>query len=194
MTPWLFGIGTSKSGGHSLADALSVLGLRAKHVGHELFHGRRELLEALKAGDMARLEGIDAIVDWPMSEMWPSIMQSQPESKFVLTYRQPHKCALSWCRMMIDQPDVAAGQEITSYSEFVRQCEGHVDFVLRSFIGKPDRLLILDMDDTDETKWRLLARFVGSNPPSGLPFPRSFSHDEWETDQGSRDAMREFKG
>jgi hypothetical protein len=200
MTPWLFGIGTSKSGGHSLVDALSLLGLTAKHVGHELFEGRRELLATLQKNASEGLRpldgivGIDAIVDWPMSELWPAVRDSYPDSKFVVTYRQPHKCALSWCRMLLAQPDVARDQDITTYSGFVQHVEGHVDFVLSSFLECPDRLLILDMDDDDATKWRLLAHFVGSEPPRGVPFPRSFSHAEWELDTSIRQQMREFKG
>lgn len=182
MKPWLLGIGVGKSGSHSLATALERLGVRTCHVGHATHHGDRSVQDAITANAAAGrpiLDGIDgyeALVDWPVNEHWYAISTQYPEARFILTYRSPHECALSWCRMVYEQqtsPEGAPG----GYSEYVHYVEDHVDAVFKVFAAQPGRLLALDMKDSDAKKWAVLSRFLGRPAPEGMPYPMEFAHE-----------------
>lgn len=183
MTPHIFGIGAGKSGGHSLAKALELLGLNAAHIGHETFHGRPHIQETILAnvaGERLALTGIDgydALVDWPVCEYWYLLRDQYPDAKFILTYRPPHDCAMSWVRMCLTQKSIPGGSPdgYAAYAEYVEQ---HVDAVARGFTRFPERLLILDMREAATAGWKLLSRFLGREPPAGVPFPREFTFEE----------------
>ena len=192
--PWIFGIGSPKSGSNSLADALKIMGFNAKHTFQDLFDGNNsvlKLLESYKEGDLpSELAGVDALVDWPMQRMWPALMRRYPEAKFILTYRTPDEVALSWCRQMLAQPEVAKSQPIKEYSRFKRDVEEHVNRVLKAFLNEGDRLLILNASDSDSTKWKLLSVFLGMEVDHGRPYPRSFDHAKWQSSKEELDQMK----
>lgn len=183
--PYIFGIGAAKTGGHSLAEALRRMGFAAQHVGNRCHHGepfiRDALLKNTARGDcpIDGIEGIDAIVDWPVHTMFRELDRGVSQAKFILTYRPPDDCAISWCRM-ISRNHHSVGDRwpkgFTEYADIVRK---HNDAVVRYFFGRPDKLLILDARDRSETKWRLLSQFLGVTSPSG-DYPHEFTHEKWE--------------
>lgn len=183
-SPQIFGIGVAKTGSHSLTAALELLGFRTKHIGHECYHGRNELLALLKRNKAAGknlCEGVDAdaLIDWPVCDLFNALADQYPHAKFILSYRPPHDCALSWIRMTMAQPGRHVGSR--GYKDFAAYATEHVDSVWRRFREEPARLLLLDMRDADETKWAALCQFLQKPQPSkGTPFPQVFLHDEWQ--------------
>ena len=184
--PWIFGIGSGKTGGHSLAAALYTVGLKASHVGHECYHGRTFIRDTMLANKANRrsptdgIDGIDAIVDWPVHEMFRELDSSVRGAKFILTYRPPDDCAISWCRMIGENhKNVGPGwpKGFKKYGEIVRS---HVDSVLQHFFGRPESLLILDARDSSKTKWKLLGDFLGVETPADKPYPKEFDHEQWQ--------------
>lgn len=186
--PYIFGIGVAKTGSHSLAAALELLGVCTKHIGHECYHGRGEWLAVMKSNKAAgRLlcAGIDAdaLIDWPICDWFDVLADQYPHAKFILSYRPPHDCALSWIRMTMAQSARHVGAR--GYAEFANYAVAHVDAVWQRFRRDPSRLLLLDMRDADATKWAALCQFLKKPLPlANTPFPQEFRHDEWQTDAG----------
>lgn len=187
MRPWLFGIGIGKTGGHSLAEALRQMGITAKHIGHEVYHGRTVIGEKMRANaklgcnPVEGITGCEAVVDAPTHQFFRELDEHNKDARFILTYRPPDDCALSWCRMIAANHQSVMPGWPSSYNEYYRHTVDHVDAVLRHFFGRPQKLLILDVRDKDETKWRLLAKFLQRPAPYHRPYPRQFDHQTWQT-------------
>ena len=183
--PWLFGIGAGKTASHSLAEALAAMGLRVAHIGNRCYHGDTFVRDTMLENRVNRrpptdgIAGLDGIIDWPVHEMFRELDKAVPDAKFILTYRPPDDCALSWCRMIAaHHKNVGPGwpKGFIEYADLVRR---HNDAVMRHFFRRPEHLLVLDVRDSDETKWGLLAKFVGKAAPK-TPYPRSFDHAQWQ--------------
>lgn len=194
--PWLFGIGTPKTGGHSLTAALQILGFSVYHFGHEVFNGRTEAYKQLRqniADDVDPLKdiaGVDALVDWPVCDVWRNILKRHGNAKFILTYRDPHACALSWCRQLLTQTKFAMVEKHYKYSESRTRFEQHIDEVVAEFLPQPQKLLILDTADNDATKWRLLCQFL-DKPVPDVPYPHAFNHADWQLEPDTVAKMRD---
>lgn len=184
--PYIFGIGAGKTASHSLAAALAAMGFRTRHLGHDKFHNRLDVLDQINANIAARqpptagIRGVDAVIDWPIWSQFAAIDASVPEARFVLTYRPPDDCALSWCRMIAAQHERVGPGWPKGFIEYGDQVREHNDAVLRHFFGRPDKLLVLDVRDDDATKWRLLAKFLERPAPIDQPYPRAFDHKDWQ--------------
>lgn len=189
--PYVFGIGTAKTGSHSLAAALEQLGLSAYHTGSNKFKGNgdtwRQLVENRKENrsPIEGVTGFDALMDHPVWEMYQEIDKHVEGAKFILTYRPPEDCALSWSRMIHKRYE-NAGDGVRKYwkenpyKRFMDMAVNHIDDVFTYFHARPDDLLVLDMRDESKTKWNLLGEFLGIDPPEGEPFPKRFAHQHWE--------------
>ena len=129
----------------------------------------------------------DSLIDWPICDWFHLLADHYPAARFILTFRPPHDCAFSWVRMTNAQPGKHDGA--LGYADFAHYAQRHVDEVIERFRRDPRRLLLLDMRDTDETKWKLLCGFLGKPVPAGA-FPREFCHDEWQTDPTLNAEMR----
>lgn len=193
--PWLFGIGTPKTGGHSLAAALQILGFSVYHFGHEVFNDRtgayRQLRQNMddKVDPLTNISGVDALVDWPICDIWPDILKRHGDAKFIMTYRDPHASALSWCRQMMTQTKFALVDKHYKYADAVRRAEKHIDEVVTEFLPQSQKLLILDTADSDATKWRLLCQFL-DKPVPDVPYPHAFNHAEWQLEPETIARMR----
>jgi len=198
--PWIFGIGTPKSGSNSLIDALNIMGFNAKHTFGEAARGDRRILDAMlgyrnSLGDLPEsLMGIDALADWPVwhEPVWKRLMK-EPSSKFIMTYRNPSDAALSWCRQMLAMPKSAAHQDMKNYTQFKIVAERHMDRVFSAFEGNYEKLLILNMSDPDKTKWKLLSKFLDVKVDENQPYPRSFDHSDWQMNENMLREMKEFE-
>lgn len=189
--PWLFGIGTAKSGTNSLIDALRIINVDARHCGSDVAVGYTEVVNKIednRASGRKLFDGIsdiDALADWPIHELYKDIAEQYPAAKFVLTYRPPHDVALSWVRMIFYRGQKSQGADPSwpeytrTYSGFREYAERHVSEVLEYFSSSPERLMILDCRDSDESIWRRLCDFT-SRPRRvvAAKYPRSFSHEE----------------
>jgi hypothetical protein len=190
MKPHIFGIGTGKTGSNSLALALSKLGFNVYHCGHERFHGNDAIRNQVvhnfnnRCDPLGNIEGVDALMDHPVFKMFKEIDATVPNAKFILTYRNPEECALSWCRMVSEQHERNSpwvNPENRSYKRHIDMVRNHIDSVIEHFFGRPEQLLILDIKDKDETKWKLLCNFLGKDLPEDMTYPRQFDHQVWQT-------------
>jgi hypothetical protein len=186
--PWLFGIGKPKSGSNSLADALEILGLKCYHTGREKKAKNKsihnQLLTNKHQGESPTKdvgETYDAIVDYPIHEIYKELYNENNDAKFILTYRPPDDIALSWCRMIMHKPQPLTERLPTNYSKFAKKAREHYAEVIEFFLDKPGRFLILDARDDDAVKWELLAKFLGKRVPKNKPYPHTFNHQKWET-------------
>src|ERR1019366_459786 len=153
------GIGPSRTGTRSLADALTQLGYRtAGFVAHKTEERGKT---TWFAGDFTTdsLAQYDAAVDLPMPIFYPQLDERHPGSKFILTIREPVSWVASvqrhWERWPIT--DDAAGRYrhmlrvamygIHGFSEARMKYvyETHVQNVQRYFLARPQDLLILDI-------------------------------------------------
>jgi hypothetical protein len=190
MKPHIFGIGTGKTGSNSLCIALKRLGFNAYHCGHETYHGNDDIRKQVfsnfkdKCDPLRNIDGIDALMDHPVFKMFKDIDATVPNAKFILTYRNPEECALSWCRMISEQHERNSpwvNTQNRSYKNYIEMVRDHVDSVIEHFFGRPEQLLILDIKDRDETKWKLLCNFLGKDLPEDMRYPRQFDHQKWQT-------------
>lgn len=188
--------GMGKSGSNSTAQAFRDLGFQPLHMGDAGYHNDfrvRNLLHRNHVENKPMLDGIkgyDMLADWPCPLYFSEIADQYPDTKFILTYRDPMAAALSWGRMTHVQGlrGTDAWPKHRGYKSFLDETIRHIDRVFDYFSDKIDRLLVLDMADPDITKWRLLADFLDVKPPldPNKPFPRVFDHRQWELDEKQR--------
>lgn len=185
--PWLFGIGTAKSGTNSLHKALGIIGIEARHCGGDVAAGRNDIVSRI---DDNRRNGrklfddisdVDALIDYPIHEIYREIAEQYPDSKFILTYRPPEDIALSWVRMTKysgRSHDSAGWPAYTStYAGFRDYAERHISAVLEYFKDSPERLLILDCRDPDADIWESLCSFTGRPERKvAAKYPVAFRH------------------
>jgi hypothetical protein len=167
----IFGIGFHKTGTKSLAQALSLLGYsvtgpngtRDPDIGTKVF----EYVEKLTPR-------FDAFQDNP----WPMIFRELdgrfPDSKFILTMRNP----ADWIRSVVDHfgcEDTPMRQWIYGIGHpqgneevYLRRYEEHNRSVLAHFRDRSDRLLVMDITSGDS--WEKLCPFLGRKHPQ-VAFP-----------------------
>jgi hypothetical protein len=200
--PWLYSIGWSKTGSNSLAAALNMLGLRAIHLGMEStarikagLPDRRHDIWRRYADDPHAdpLAGFfepgtapDCLLDWPIHVIWPRLFAQDAQSKFLVTYRNPHDTALSYLRMAHQFYRVTSRDKwYTDYDKIVRLIEEHYSQALRHLVTHPDRFLIVDLKDPADYKWRTLKKFLGPAAVNAAaisdqtPWPHVFGHHEY---------------
>jgi hypothetical protein len=65
----------------------------------------------------------------------------------------------------------------TTVRQFREQAERHIDRVFARLLQDTDRLLVVEMADPAEYKWRQLCEFLGKPlPPDTTTFPHEFGH------------------
>lgn len=174
----IFGIGLSKTGTTSLAQALEILGYRVKD-----YPG----IERYRAGDVTSIDrtvidGHDALTDTPIPSFFRELDQAYPGSKFILTIRDTD----SWLRSCKKQftPALAAkqneahrklfldlyGTDVYDETKFLQGYRRHIDQVLEYFKDRPADLLVLDLTAGDG--WHKLCAFLGKPVPD-RPFPKA---------------------
>ncbi len=199
--PWLFGIGWGKTGSNSLAVAVQKLGLQFEHLGAK-YGGvfdpdndiRHDIYRRYEAGDAdplaefcAKLPApVDGLIDWPLAHIWLRLFENDPETKFLVTYRNPHETALSFLRMAQSFSDLAIREQWHSdYGGHVRTIEEHYSQILHCAACQPERFLIVALNDDSAYKWRSLKMFLGDRAPNAehipddTPWPHVFSHHEY---------------
>lgn len=182
-TPYIFGIGLAKSGSNSLTDALNELGFICYHTGRENKHKNNpkpyeRILSNIKADREVcdGIEGVDALLDFPIGRSFLKIDRQVENARFILTYRPPDDIALSWCRMVLNFQEMKLKPD---YQVFASDTRKHYTRVFKHFAKRPNDLLVLDMRQDSRLNFSLLAEFLNvKNPPAGI-MPHSFNHNYW---------------
>ncbi|MEA2563615.1 MAG: hypothetical protein QOH06_5119 [Acidobacteriota bacterium] len=183
----VFGLGLSKTGTSSLAEALNVLGIRTIH-----YPSDDSTYECLRNGRyrLPILEEYQGAVDIPVAPFYAQLDAEYPGSRFVLTVREPaawlRSVELHW-ELMMDwwhrYPDFKRFQEFISarvygsvgFSRegFLAAYENHRRNVEQYFRNRPGDLLVLDICGGEG--WEALCPFLGVGTPEA-PFPHA---NEW---------------
>ena len=183
----VFGLGLSKTGTSSLAEALDLLGIRTIH-----YPSDEATFDCLREGRyrLPILDEYQGAVDIPIAPFYAELDAEYPGSRFVLTVREPEawlrSVELHW-ELMMDwwhrYPDFKRFQEFIgalvygsvefSRDRFLAAYESHRRDVERYFRGRPGDLLVLDLCGGEG--WEQLCPFLGVEIPP-IPFPHA---NEW---------------
>lgn len=175
----ILGVGISKTGTYSLAEALKLLGYTTIH------HDKTRLNDVLdgsnNAPDFLCYNDIDAVVDIPSAYFYRELLAAYPQAKAILTVRdindwwQSIEYHFNEVRPIYDpmsQPfttllrnRVYGSHRATEYL-FKRVYQQHIEQVQRDI--DPARLLIMDITKGDG--WQKLCPFLGVEIPS-VDFP-----------------------
>lgn len=174
----IFGIGLSKTGTSSLAQALQRLGFKTK----DCMGARRYVAGDLSSIDMDTVMAHDALTDTPIPSFYRELDARFPGSRFILTVRERDSWLQS-CRKQFTERAGAAQSDAhrrlfedmygTNVFDAQRFAEGYERFVAgvhEHFRGRPSDLLVLDVTAGDG--WEKLCPFLGCRVPE-LPFPKA---------------------
>jgi hypothetical protein len=171
----VFGIGLGKTGTSTLADCLRQLGYNHRSWNKKIYdvYARGEMDEFWKVADAH-----DSFDDHPWPELYRSLDERYPGSKFILTVR---KDADTWARSLETHARRRAKRTRVWHiygmpqgqfdTEKVKQRYlAHNDEVRAYFKNRPNDLLELCWENGDG--WEKLAPFLGKPTPPG-PIPHT---------------------
>jgi hypothetical protein len=172
----VFVVGFSKTGTKSAGFALGILGYRRATWGPQAYGMVANWHEGRFTETMRdTLEAHDAFDDWPWSLMFKELDERYPTAKFILTRRDE----ASWLPSLRSHFK-RTGNLVTHFlvfgsydpesepERFLEVYRRHNMEVLEHFKGRPDKLLIMDIDHGDG--WNELCSFLG-RPIPDAPFP-----------------------
>ncbi len=194
MTAKIFGLGLSKTGTTSVAAALRILGYRAAHF---MEHWQnREGIARWQLGDFETdiLKEYDAAMDLPVPLYFSQLDKRYPDSKFILTVRQPDDWVKSLGKQWVRNPLqnnmfglFRATLRLAAYgfhnyspicdSRLLRVYETHQQNVLDYFKDRPEDLLVMDVINGDG--WEKLCDFLGKPVPD-TEFPWKNKSSDFE--------------
>ncbi len=174
----IFGIGLSKTGTSSLAQALQILGYKTL----DNMGASRYVAGDLSSIDMDTVEAHEALTDTPIPSFYRELDARFPRSKFILTVRDRE----GWLKSCMKQfsPRFAEGQSepnkrlfedlygtnVFDETKFSGGYERFVARVLEYFEDRPQDLLVLNV--TAGEGWEKLCPFLG-RPVPDVPFPKA---------------------
>ena len=174
----IFGIGLSKTGTTSLANALEILGYKTKDYLGITRYSRGDLSSV----DLDAISANDAFTDTPIPSFYRELDKKYPGSKFILTVREMDgwlkSCKKQFTRKLAEkQNDASINLFMDIYdcfvfdeAKFIAGYEHFTSGVLNYFRDRPDDLLILDV--TGGEGWDRLCPFLKTTAPD-VPFPRA---------------------
>ncbi|MEO3892210.1 sulfotransferase family protein [Nonomuraea sp. B5E05] len=211
----VIGVGLPRTGTTSLKAALENLGIDPCHHMQELaVHPDRAepWAQALATGTVqweTALHGYRSAVDWPSAYFWRELVMAYPESKVILTVRDPQDWYTSmrktiftmvrapesmWgvpgvdairsisARMWINTFGNGPGVVMPAEREAVELFERHTAQVIESIPS--DRLLVHEAAHG----WAPLCAFLGLTAPAGVPYPH---HNSSVSAQAVMDEVRQ---
>jgi len=174
----IFGIGLSKTGTTSLAQALGILGYKTKD-----YPG----IENYRAGDLSSvdlevIDAYDALTDTPIPSFYRELDAKYPGSKFILTVRDRDgwlkSCKKQFTERLAEKQTEAHNQLFmdlygcTMFDEkkFLSGYEKFVSGALEYFRDRPQDLLVINVIGGEG--WEKLCPFLGQPVPE-IPFPKA---------------------
>lgn len=169
----VFCVGFQKTGTTSLGYALHRLGYR---VAGSTQIDRNRALEEILEDALSRSDSYDAFQDMPWCLFFREMNRRWPNSKFILTLRDPE----DWYQSLHNhfkheglsrlQRQVYDTRDISNKAKLISVYERHINEVRSYFSYSPD--LLLELSVGKENNWISLCEFLGiANPPAG-GFPR----------------------
>jgi 3'-phosphoadenosine 5'-phosphosulfate (PAPS) 3'-phosphatase len=207
-TPKIFGIGLSKTGTTSLANALQILGYKTKDNIGVVKYAAGDL----SSMDLNVVDAHDAVTDTPIPSFYRELDATYPGSKFILTVRDSKGWSTS-CRKQFTRPHTERqneahrrlfsdlyGTDVFEEEGFASGYRRFVDGVRDYFKGRPQDLLVLDVSGGEG--WEKLCAFL-NRPVPDIPFPKAnVTQIRWMSiddvvavaKQGGVELMRRFNG
>ena len=175
----IFGIGWAKTGTKTLGECFRILGFKHQST-------RLDLVKELEKGDLNKIIKIakrkETFEDWPWTILYREMDQFFPDSKFILTYRDPDNWLKSYLNML-DYEGKASNHinRIRRYlyrlpfpnvtgDELKRRYIEHFNQVHEYFSNKSDSLLVVNWENGDG--WEEICNFIDLPIPN-KPFPHS---------------------
>lgn len=161
-SPLVFCIGDVKTGTTSLSKALNMLGYRSVHFPRWGLPPRGGWLEYIKKSNF------DAFADWPIikGDFYQEIDKDFPNSKFILTVRDPQSYGKSFSRFFNGTKwEIQDPQQL---NQRIQQFEKRNQKVMYYFKDRPSQLLVMNIIDGDG--WEKLCNFL-NKPIPNKPFP-----------------------
>jgi fructose-1,6-bisphosphatase/inositol monophosphatase family enzyme len=174
----IFGIGLSKTGTTSLAQALTILGYKTRDY-PGLSHYSRGDLSSINP---SLLEEFDALTDTPIPSFFRELDAKYPDAKFILTHRDREgwlkSCQKQFTQKLADKQNEAHNRLFTDlydstvfdaekfaagYDKFTQAVEAH-------FRDRPGKLLTMNVVAGDG--WEKLCPFL-NKPIPDVPFPKA---------------------
>jgi hypothetical protein len=176
----IFGIGFHKTGTTSLALALKILGYRTNRGLDELRNtwGLKRCVKLLEEKDyelyLDFIKDYDATLDNPWYLLFRELDERFPNSKFILTYRNPEQWIKSCSHYFEGTKNILhqyiyGNMEIKGNEDlYLKRYVQHIEAVKTYFKNRPNDLLISNWEGGDG--WTELCSFLNV-PIIQLPFP-----------------------
>jgi 3'-phosphoadenosine 5'-phosphosulfate (PAPS) 3'-phosphatase len=174
----LFGIGLSKTGTTSLANALQILGYKTKDNMGVVKYATGDLSSV----DLDVVDAHDALTDTPIPSFYRALDARYPGSKFILTVRDSEgwltSCKKQFTQRFAERQTDAHkrlfldlyGTDVFDEHRFASGYARFVDGAREYFMDRPHDLLIINV--TAGEGWEQLCPFLG-RPVPDLPFPKA---------------------
>lgn len=174
----IFGIGLSKTGTTSLANALQILGYKTKDNMGVVNYAKGDIGSV----DLDFVETHDALTDTPIPSFYRELDARYPGSKFILTARESEGWLMSCKKQFTDrfakvQTDAHTrlfmdlyGTDVFDAQRFASGYARFVDGVREYFKDRPQDLLIINVAGGEG--WEQLCPFLGRAVPD-VPFPKA---------------------
>ncbi len=174
----IFGIGLSKTGTTSLANALQILGYKTRDNLGVVKYATGDLSSV----DLEVVDAFDALTDTPIPSFYRELDARFPNSKFILTVRDSDEWLKS-CKKQFTQrfADVQTdahkrlfidlyGTDVFDEQRFASGYAKFVDGVRDYFKDRPRDLLTINI--ASGAGWDTLCRFL-ERPVPEIPFPKA---------------------
>jgi 3'-phosphoadenosine 5'-phosphosulfate (PAPS) 3'-phosphatase len=176
--PKVFGIGLSKTGTSSLAQALQILGFKTL----DNMGASRYVAGDLSSIEMQTIEAHEALTDTPIPSFYRELDARFPNSKFILTVRDREgwskSCMKQFSRRFAEGQSESNkrlfedlyGTNVFDAAKFASGYDRFVAGVGEHFKDRPADLLMLDVAAGEG--WEKLCPFLGKPVPD-TPFPKA---------------------
>jgi len=165
--PRVFCIGYMKTGTTSLYKALNILGYRTIRIPYSDAYRKKGLEKYLNG---LKKCNFDAFIDFPMgeNELYSSLDRAFPESKFILTIRDPSSFIKSYVNFYKHSPWKMKVTDPNEIEQLKYEYTKRNSQILEYFKKKPSHLLTMNIIDGEG--WDELCRFL-KKPIPRKPFP-----------------------
>lgn len=174
MPQKVFCIGFHKTGTSTMAEVFRTLGY--------CWYNKRQnptLVQQLTQGDFSLAKELvatyDAWSDDPTAYLYQHLDKWHPDSKFVLTIREPQQWITSMCNYFTNEDSVWRkfiydGQSVPKGNEdlYLNVYNDHCHQVQQYFKDRPHQLLVIDI--TKQPEWEPICSFL-NRPVPNVPFP-----------------------